>query len=179
MTMRRLAFQASFAFWITNAAGNEPCTMQRNTTRANYMLGNPFGSGDEGRMQPRNQQMFFWHPGVVISNTLATVWIGYRDSVVRCARSQVRPFHDDDEAAHEHVTEHMRDVGERLLHEGDFSYEDISGQDEPTVGSPPAPGENTATGPDGEGQVYVDPEARRRIRGKTRPISLERGRERS
>ena len=45
-----------------------------------------------------------------------------------CKRSQVRPFQDDDEAAHEHVTEHMRDLGERLLHEGDFSYED-TGQD--------------------------------------------------
>ena len=34
----------------------------------------------------------FWHPGVVISNTLATVWIAYRGCVVKCARSQVRPF---------------------------------------------------------------------------------------
>ena len=117
-----------------------------------------------------------WHPGVVISNTLATVWIACRGSVVECARSQVRPFHDDDEAAHEHVTEHVRDLGERQLHEGDFSYEDITGQDEPPVDSPPAQGENTATGPpgpDGEGQTDVDPEARRRMRGKTRPTSLE------
>ena len=45
----------------------------------------------------------------------------------------VRPFHDDDEAAHEHVTEHMRDLGERLLHERDFSYEDITGHEEPPV----------------------------------------------
>ena len=51
-------------------------------------------------------------------------WIAYRGSVVKCALSQVR-------AAHEHATEHMRDLGERLLHEGDFSYEDITGQDEP------------------------------------------------
>ena len=85
----------------------------------------------------------------------------------------MRPFHDDDEAAHEHVTEHVRDLGERLLHEGDFLYEDITGQDEPPVDSPPAPRENTATGPGGEGQMDVDPEARRRTRGKTRPISLE------
>ena len=104
--------------------------------------------------------------GVAISNTLTTVWIAYRGSVVKCARSQVRPFTEDDEVAHEHVTEHMRDLGERLLHEGDCSYEDITGQDEPPVGSP-------ATGPDGEGQVDMDPEARRRMRGKTRPISLE------
>ena len=91
-------------------------------------------------------------------------------------QDQVRPFHDDDEAAHEHVTEHMRDLGERLLHEGNFSYEDITGQDEPPVDSPPAQGENTATrppGPDGEGQMDVNPEARRRMRGKTRLTSLE------
>ena len=39
----------------------------------------------------------------------------------------------------------MRDLGERLLHAGDFSYEDITGQDEPPVDSPTAPEENTAT----------------------------------
>ena len=121
-------------------------------------------------MKPTNAS---WHPGVVVSNTLATVWIAYHGSAIKCARFQVRPFHDDDEAAHEHVTEHMRDLGERLLHEGDFSYEDITGQDEPPVDSRPAHGENTATGPDGEGQMDVDPEARRRMRGKTRLISLE------
>ena len=67
----------------------------------------------------------------------------------------------------------MRDLGERLLDEGDFSHEDITGQDEPPIDSPPAPKENTATRPSGEGQMDVDPEARRRMRGKTRPISLE------
>ena len=70
-------------------------------------------------------------------------------------------------------TEHTRDLGERLLHEGDFSYEDITGQDERPVDSPPAPSENTTTGPSGKGQMDVDPEVRRRMRGKTRPISLE------
>ena len=67
-----------------------------------------------------------------------------------------RYYHrEDDEAAHEHVTEHMRDVGERLLHEKNFSYEDITGQDEPPVDRSPAPEENTATGhqkSDREGQ---------------------------
>ena len=117
----------------------------------------------------------FWHPGVVISNTLTTVWTAYRGSVVKCARSQVRPFHDDDETAHEHVTEHMRDLGERLLHEGDFSYEDITGQDEPPVDSPAAPSENTQDikNPMEEDRWVWTPEARRRMRGKTRPISLE------
>ena len=40
----------------------------------------------------------------------------------------------------------------------------------------PTPGENTAIGhqkPDGEGQMDVDPESRRRMRGKTRLTSLE------
>ena len=36
----------------------------------------------------------FWHTGVVISNTLATVRIASRGSVVKCARSQVRSFLD-------------------------------------------------------------------------------------
>ena len=98
---------------------------------------------------------------MVISNTLATVWIAYRGSEVKCARSQVRPFTEDDEAAHEHITEHMRDLGERLLHEGDFPHEDITGQDEPPVDSPFVSRKNTSTGPSGKGQMDVDPEARR------------------
>ena len=61
------------------------------------------------------------------------------------------------------LTEHMRDLGERLLHEGDFSHEDITGQDEPPVDSPPAPEENTATG-------LKKPI---RMRGKNRLTSLE------
>ena len=36
-----------------------------------------------------------------------------------------------------------RNLGERPLQEGDLSYEDITGQDEPPVDSPPAPRENT------------------------------------
>ena len=173
--MRRLALQSSLAL------DHKPRWKQALQHAAKHCkgelhVGQTSGLGDEERTQPRNQQNALWHPGVVISNTLATVWIAYRGSVVKCARSQVRPFHDDDEAAHEHVTEHMRDLGERRLHEGDFSYEDITGQDEPPVESPPAQRENTGTrppGPDGEGHMDVDPEARRRMRGKTRLISLE------
>ena len=69
----------------------------------------------------------------------------------------------------------MRDLGERLLHERDFSFEDITGHEEPPVDLP-TPGENTATGhqkPDGEGQMDVEQEPRRRMRGKTRLTSLE------
>ena len=108
-----------------------PCTTQRNTTRANCTLDNPSGFGDVERMPQKKPTSAFWHPGVVISSTLATVWIAYRGSVVKCARSQARPINEDDEAAHEHVTEHVRDLGERSLHEGDFSYEDITGHEEP------------------------------------------------
>ena len=39
--------------WNTDVAGNEPCTMQRNTTRLNYMLDKPFGSGEVDRIHAR------------------------------------------------------------------------------------------------------------------------------
>ena len=101
------------------------------------MLDSSSGFGDVEQMQlTKKPTNAFWHPGVVISNTFTTVWVAHRGSVIKCARSQVRPFHDDDAAAHEHVTEHMRDLGEPLLHDGDFPYEDITGQDEPPVDSP-------------------------------------------
>ena len=96
--------------------------------------------------------------------------------MVRCARYQVRPFHDDDEAAQEHVSEHMRKLGEQHLHDGDFPYEDITGQDEPPVDSPPVPGERTVTkppGPSGEEPMEVEPDARRRMRGKTRTVGTD------
>ena len=165
MTVRRLALQASFALdhkrrWkraLHHAAKHH---------KGELHVGQPLWFWRRGANAAKKPTNAFWHLGVAISNTLATVCIPYRGSVVKCARSQLRPFHDDEEAAHEHVTEHMRDPGERLLHEGDFSYEDITEQDEPPVGSPLAPRKNTATGPDGEGQMDVDPEARRRMRGK-------------
>ena len=72
----------------------------------------------------------------------------------------MRPFHVADGAAHERITEQMRDLGEQLLHERDYSYEDTIGQDEPPVDSPTAPEENTAT-EHREGQMDVDPEFRR------------------
>ena len=74
--------------------------------------------------------------------------------------------------AHEHVTEHMKKKNwrERLVQESDFSYEDITGQHEPPVDSPPAPGESTVTQPprpSGEEPTEVDPDVRKRMRGKT------------
>ena len=167
MTMRRIALQASLAL-----------DHKRRWKRALHHAAKPY-KGElhvgqllwfwrRGANAAKRPTSASWHPGV-ISNTLATVWIVYRGSVVKCARSQVRPLAEDDEAAHEHITEHMRNLGERFLHEGDFSYEDITGQDEPPVDSSPAPEENTATEhqkPDGEEQMDVDPESRRRMRGR-------------
>ena len=86
---------------------------------------------------------------MVISNTLATVWIAYCGFVVKCARSQVRPHHDDDETAQEHVTEHMKKLGDQLLHDSGFSYEHLTRQDEPPVDSPPTLGESTVPTPPG------------------------------
>ena len=168
MTMRRIALHASIAL-----------DHKRRWKRALHHAAKHYKGSlvlETWTERSKNTNQHFWHPGVVISNTLATVWIACRGSVVKCARSQLRPFTEDDEVAHEHITEHMRDLGERLLHKGDFCYEDITGQGEPPVDSPPAPEENTATEhqkPDGEGQMDVDPESRRRMRGKTRLTSLE------
>ena len=145
MNMRRIALQASLALdhkrrWkraLHHAAKHY---------KGELHVGQPLWFWRRGTNAAKRPTSSFWHQGAVMSNTLATVWIAYRGSVVKCARSQVRPFTEDDEAAHEHVTEHMRDLGERLLHEGDFSYKDITGQDDPPVDSPPQPEENTATG---------------------------------
>ena len=86
-----------------------------------------------------------------------------------------RPFHDDDETAHRHVTEHMRDLGQRLQHKDDFPDEDITGQDELPMDSPPTQGESTATGPpgpDSEGQMNVEPEEWERMKEKTDSLAL-------
>ena len=91
----------------------------------------------------------------------------------KCARSQVRPFHEDDEAAHERVTEHMKKLGERMLQDGDFPYEDITGQDEPPVDSPPRSTATRHTGPSGERSMEVEPDVQRRMREKTRTVSTD------
>ena len=115
MTVRRIAPQASLALdhkrqWkgaLHHTSKHHKSELDVGQT--------PSGFGDVERTQQKDQPALFWHPNVVISNTLATVWIAFRRSVVKCARSQERPFHDDDEAAHEHVTEHMRDLGKTII----------------------------------------------------------------
>ena len=100
MTMRRIALQASLAL-----------DHKRRWKRALHHAAKHY----QGELNV-GQPLWFWRRGAtaVISNTLATVWIAYRGSVVKCARSQIPPFTEDDEAAHEHTTEHMRDLGKRL-----------------------------------------------------------------
>ena len=135
MTMRRIALQASLALdhkrrWkraVHHAAKHY---------KSELHVGQPLWFWRRGANSAKRPTSAFWHPGVVISNTLATVWIAFRGSVVKCARSLVPPFTEDDEAGHEHITEHMRDLGERSLHEGDFSYEDITGHEESPVDLP-------------------------------------------
>ena len=86
-----------------------------------------------------------------------------------------RPFHDDDETAHGHVMEHMRDLGERRQHEDDFPDEDITGQDEPPVDSSFTSRKNTAAEPSSKEHIDVEPEERRRMRGKTRTVNESTG----
>ena len=126
MTMRRIALQASLAldYQTSMETSSVPRVFGRNHSTGPACWTTPLVLARWSECSLRNQQTLFGTRALVMSNTLTTVWIAYRGSVLKCARSQVRPFHDDDEAAHEHVTEHMRDLGERLLHEGDFPYED-------------------------------------------------------
>ena len=135
MTMRRIALQASLAL-DQKRRWKRALHHATKHHKGELHVGQPLWFWRRGANAAKRPTSAFWHSGVVISNTLATVWIAYRGSVVKCARSQVRPFTEDDEAAHEHITEHMRDLGERLLHEGAFSYEGITGHEEPPVDLP-------------------------------------------
>ena len=102
MTMGRLALQASLALdhkrrWkraLHHAAKHY---------KGELHVGQPLWFWRRGANAAKKPTNAVWHAVVVISNTLATIWIAYRGSVAKCARSQGRPFHDDDEAAHEHV----------------------------------------------------------------------------
>ena len=93
--------------------------------------------------------------------------------MVKCARSQVRQFREDDEAAHEHVTEHMRKLGERPLQHGDFQSEDITGQGEPPVDNPPVPGRKHNDQTPKTEPMEVEPDVWRRLRGKARTVSTD------
>ena len=109
MTTRRIAPQASLALdhkrrWkraLHHAAKHN---------KGELHVGQPLWFWRRVANAAKRPTSAFWHPSVVISNTLATVWIAYSGSVVKCARSQIRPFTEDHEAAHEHITQQMRDL---------------------------------------------------------------------
>ena len=93
MTMRRIAFQASLALVHKRLwSEGELHWCQR-----------PWFCRRE-RVQPRNQTHAFWHLGVVISNTSL-------DHLPRVRCQVCKLIRDDDEAAQDHVTEHVRKLG--------------------------------------------------------------------
>ena len=107
MTMRRLALQASLAL-----------DHRRRWKRALHHAAKHYQG------EPHvSQFLWFWRRGASPTNKcflasrrchqqhVGHSLFAYRGSVVKCARSQVRPFHEDDEAAHEHVTEHKEKLG--------------------------------------------------------------------
>ena len=85
MTMRRIALQASLALdhkrrWkraLHHAAKHY---------KGELHVGQPLWFWRRGANAAKRPTSAFWHPSVVISNTLATVWIAYRGSAVNCAR---------------------------------------------------------------------------------------------
>ena len=93
---------------------------------------------------------------------MAAVWIGHRGSVAKCARSQVRLFHEDAGAAQEHVTEH------RKIWESDWSMTVV-----PHTKTSPDTTSLQWTAHRTSGIETLEPDARRRLRGKTRTASVD------
>ena len=114
MTMRRIALQAGLAL-DHKRRWKRALHHATKHHMGELHVGQSLWFWRRGANAAKRATSAFWHPCVVISNTLATVWIAYRGSVVKCARSQVRPFTEDDEAAHEHITEHMRRPGRTII----------------------------------------------------------------
>ena len=53
--------------------------------QSELLVGKPLRFWRHGANAAKNPTNAFWHPGVIISNTLGTVWIACRGSVVKCA----------------------------------------------------------------------------------------------
>ena len=83
MTMRRLALQASLAL---DHKGRWKRALHHAAKhyQGEQHAGQPLWFWRRGAIAAKKPTHAFWHPGVVISNTLATVWIAYRGSVVEC-----------------------------------------------------------------------------------------------
>ena len=101
--VRRIALQASLALdhkrrWkraLHHAAKHY---------KGELHVGQPRWFWRRGANAAKRPNSAFWHPGVVISNTLATVWIAIPWFRSQLCTIQVRLFTEDDEAAHEHIT---------------------------------------------------------------------------
>ena len=111
-------------------ASLETHNMPLSITRASYTLDNHLVLETRSKCSQETDELFLAR------------WSGQQiwpppQICCQCARSQVRLFHEDDGAAQEHVTEPLKKLGERLLHDSCFTYEDITGHDEPPVDSPP------------------------------------------
>ena len=76
----------------TGELAQERSMIMRRIALRELHVGQPLWFWRRGANAAKRPTSALWHPGVVISNTLATVWIAYHGSVVKCARSQVRQF---------------------------------------------------------------------------------------
>ena len=94
MTKRRIAQQASLAL-DHKRRWKRALHLAAKHYKGELHVGQPLWFWRRGANAAKRPTSAFWHPGVVISNTLATVWIAFRGSVVKCARCQVRPFTED------------------------------------------------------------------------------------
>ena len=82
VTMRRLALQASLAL-DHKRPRKRALHRAAKHTKGELHVGQPLWIWRRGANAAKRTTSAFWHPGVVISNTLATVWIAHRGSVVK------------------------------------------------------------------------------------------------
>ena len=81
MTMRCIALQASLALDHKHRWKRA----LHHATKGELHVGQPLWLWRRGANAAKKPTDAFWHPGLVISNTLTTVWIAYRGSVLKCA----------------------------------------------------------------------------------------------
>ena len=79
-----------------------------------YFTGQPVWYWRRGASAAKRPTGDYWHPAVVVSSNLATIWLSARGSILKCARSHVRPFSDEDYASREYVEEEMLDAINQL-----------------------------------------------------------------
>ena len=114
MTMRRIALQASLALdhkrrWkraLHHAAKHY---------KGELHVGQPLWFWRRGATAAKKPTNAIWHPGVVISNTLTTVWTVYRGSRSQVCKNPRRGRFTTMTRRHTNTSrKHMRHLGERL-----------------------------------------------------------------